>query len=151
MAQKSRKPNFNQALEALRAHSFDVQPYSGVAEGVLITKNGVGAVLVPATDKDAPGVLMIRPGILVRGEVALLVDRGYQKFFKSSKHEVPATAILLHKVHAFSEELKKLTGIASLYNESLGTVSDLYVYDRLKGREVLPFETGQPVLPVEKH
>jgi hypothetical protein len=28
-----------------------------------------------------------------------------------------------------------LTGAINFYNESLGTTSDLYVYDRLKGRE----------------
>jgi hypothetical protein len=32
-----------------------------------------------------------------------------------------------------------LTGSISLYNESLGTTSDLYEYDRLQGRE-----TAQP-------
>jgi hypothetical protein len=39
----------------------------------------------------------------------------------------------------FAEELNQLTGVTSLYNESLGTTSDLYQYDRLKGRE-----GGQP-------
>jgi hypothetical protein len=41
----------------------------------------------------------------------------------------------LQGIHTFSEELKQLTGAISLYNESLGTTSDLYEYDRLKGRE----------------
>jgi hypothetical protein len=151
MAQKKRKPNFDQALEALRAHAFDVQPFSAVAAGMLVAKNGIGAILAPAADKNAPGVLVVSPGIMVRGEVARLVDRGYQKFFKSSQHEVPASASHLHQIHAFSEELKELTGITSLYNESLGTVSDLYLYDRLKGREVLPSEAGQLALPAEGH
>jgi len=31
MARKSRNPNFDQAFESLRAHSFDVQPYAGCA------------------------------------------------------------------------------------------------------------------------
>jgi len=31
--------------------------------------------------------------------------------------------------------LAELTGGTSLYNESLGTTSDLYLYDRLRGRE----------------
>jgi hypothetical protein len=41
----------------------------------------------------------------------------------------------LHAIHAFSEELTQLTGGISLYNESLGTTSDVYEYDRLRGRE----------------
>jgi hypothetical protein len=146
MAKKARKPNFNEALEILRSHSFDVQPYSGAAGGMLVSKYGAGAVLIPATDKNAAEVLMISPGIMVRGEVARLVDRGYQKFIKSPQHELPATAAHLHAVHKFSEELKELTGVESLYNEALGTVSDIYLYDRLRGREDLEPPAGQKEL-----
>jgi hypothetical protein len=56
----------------------------------------------------------------------------------------------LHAIHEFSEELKALTGAISLYNESLGTTSDEYIYDRLKGREsaeaVPASPWGAPVL-----
>jgi len=38
-------------------------------------------------------------------------------------------------VHHFAEELRERAGSESLYNESLGTVSDVYLYDRVKGRE----------------
>ena len=48
---------------------------------------------------------------------------------------VPAMASQLQAIHLFTEELKQLTGAINLYNESLGTTSDLYQYDRLKGRE----------------
>jgi hypothetical protein len=41
----------------------------------------------------------------------------------------------LRAIHEFTEELTQLTGGVSLYNESLGTTSDLYQYDRVKGRE----------------
>jgi len=41
----------------------------------------------------------------------------------------------LQAIHQFSEELRQLTGTISLFNESLGTTSDLYEYDRLQGRE----------------
>jgi hypothetical protein len=70
--------------------------------------------------------------------VARLVDRGYQKFIKSSKYELPATADLLIAIHTFDEELKELAGGISLYNESLGTTSDRYLYDRVDGREAEP-------------
>ena len=44
----------------------------------------------------------------------------------------------MQAIHAFSEELKQLIGAISLYNESLGTTSDVYRYDRLVGREGAP-------------
>ena len=80
----------------------------------------------------------------MRGEVARLLDRGYQKFIKTSKFELPATASQLQAIHEFSEELKRVTGATSLYNESLGTTSDLYEYDRLKGREAVEAAPRRP-------
>jgi hypothetical protein len=141
MARKSRNPNFDQILDLLRAHSFDVIAHAGVAGSVLVSKDGVGAILAPA--KDTPAFVE-RPGAMIRGEVARLVDRGYQKFVASSKFELPATAAQLQAIHRFSEELKQLTGEISLYNESLGTTSDIYEYDRLKGRETAFPMPAQP-------
>jgi hypothetical protein len=148
MKKRSSHPNFDQTLELLREHSFDVAPHPGVAGGVLVSKHGVGAVLVPprrADDpEDAPAAYAIRPGILVKGEVGRLLDRGYQKFIKTSQYELPATANQLQAIHTFSEELTQLIGAISLYNESLGTTSDVYRYDRLMGREA---EDATPVEP----
>ena len=144
MARKSRNPNFEQTLELLREHSFDVAPQAGVADSVLVSKYGAAAVIAPA--KDAPAAFIERPGALIRGEVARLLDRGYQKFLVISKYELPATAGQLEAIHRFSEELKQSIGFISLYNESLGTTSDLYQYDRLKGRESAP---PQPPIPWE--
>lgn len=132
MSRKALSPNFDQTLETLRTHGFEVAPYTGAEGGTLVSKDGMGAVLIGV--KDAPA-LAVHPGVLVRGEVARLLDRGYQKFIKTSQYELPATAFQLQAIHAFSEELKQLTGSVSLYNEALGTTSDLYEYDRLKGRE----------------
>jgi hypothetical protein len=141
MAKKSRNPNFDQTLELLRAHSFDVAPFAGVAGAVMVSKHGAAAVLAPARDVPA---FVERPGALIRGEVARLLDRGYQKFLATSKYELPATAAQLQAIHHFTEELKLYTGAISLYNESLGTTSDLYEYDRLKGREVEQPALAQP-------
>jgi len=150
MARKSRNPNFDQTLENLRAHSFDVAPYAGVAGGVLVTKHGAGAVLVPGPvvpGQDAAVSFYERPGAVYGGEVARLLDRGYQKFLKTAKYEFPANAAQLEAIHLFSEELSQLTGAISLYNEALGTTSDLYEYDRLKGRdpgEKAPLQPWEP-------
>jgi hypothetical protein len=124
-------------LEALRAHSFEVAPWAEVAGGALVTKHGAGAVLVAAADIGAPAAFAVRPGALLGGQVARLLDRGYQKFLKTALVELPATASQLHAIHLFSEELKQVTGAIELYNESLGTTSDLYLYDRLQGREAV--------------
>jgi hypothetical protein len=156
MAQKTRNPNFDQTLEILRAHSFDVQPFAGVGGAVLVSKHGAGAVLAAAETTDVawnadggqagPAAYVERPGVLLDGEVARLLDRGYQKFIKTSQFEIPASASQLHSIHMFSEELKQLTGATDLYNQALGTTSDLYQYDRLKGRDAaLP----APVRPWE--
>jgi hypothetical protein len=48
---------------------------------------------------------------------------------------VPATADHLKALQQFSEELKEALGLPSLYNESLGTVSDAYQYDRVVDRD----------------
>lgn len=144
MPPKVPKPTFDQALEILRTRSFDVKPYAGVANGVIAAKHGAAAVLVPGPSKEEPTAFAVHPGALVKGEVARLLDRGYQKFLKTARYEVPATAAQLQSIHAFAEELKALVGDVSLYNESLGTTSDLYLYDRLKGREAAQPAPAQP-------
>ena len=108
----------------------------------MVSKHGAGAVLVAAEGSAA--AIAVSPGLVVKGEVGRLLDRGYQKFIKTSQYEIPASAAQLQAIHAFSAELKQVSGAISLYNESLGTTSDLYEYDRLKGREVEQPAAGQP-------
>jgi hypothetical protein len=95
-------------------------------------------IVSAALERDGEGNVKIfaRPGYLLGGEIAKLVDRGYQKFLKTTKTEVPATADHLKAIHDFTEELKEALGGMSLYNESLGTVSDEYIYDRVKDRDL---------------
>lgn len=138
MKKKSRHPNFDQTLELLRTQGFDVAPSDAVAGGFLVSRDGVAAVLAPGldpVDNTDRAVLAITPGALVRGEIARLLDRGYQKFIKTAQYELPASAAQLQAIHQFSEELKQIIGSDDLYNEALGTTSDTYQYDRLKGRE----------------
>ena len=136
MPRKTIRPSFDQILETLRTHGFAVSPFAAVPNGQLVSKHGAAAVLVPAPDAESgPAAFAEHPGILVRGEVARLLDRGYQKFIKTAQYELPATASQLQTIHTFSEELTQLTGGISLYNQSLGTTSDVYQYDRLRGRE----------------
>ena len=127
-------PTFDQIVNDLRANKFDVRELSGVAGQVIVTKNGVGAILKKSADGKSAS-LTANPGFLLGGEISRLLDRGNQKFLKTSQLEVPATADHLRAVHHFAEELRERAGSESLYNESLGTVSDVYLYDRLKGLE----------------
>jgi hypothetical protein len=127
-------PTFDQILDDLRSHQFDVKNLSGVAGEVLVEKNGVGAILKKSADGKS-ATLTANPGFLLGGEISRLLDKGNQKFLKTSKLEIPATAEHLRAVHLFAEELRERAGSQSLYNESLGTVSDVYLYDRVKGRE----------------
>jgi hypothetical protein len=131
---KVKHPTFDQIVSDLRSHQFDVRNLSGVANEVLVEKNGVGAILKKSADGKTAS-LTANPGFLLGGEISRLLDKGNQKFLKTSKLEVPATADHLRAVHKFSEELRERAGTESLYNESLGTVSDVYLYDRVKGRE----------------
>jgi hypothetical protein len=142
MKKKQHLLDFEQTISQLKAHGFEVAPYPQIAGAILATKHGAGAVLVAAPG--APAAFAVGPGIVVRGEVGRLLDRGYQKFIKTSQYEIPATATQLQAIHAFSEELKQVSGSISLYNESLGTTSDVYQYDRLQGREDEKLPPGSP-------
>lgn len=137
MAKKAQQRSFNDVLSTLGTQRFDVAPALGGAKGApnafKVSKYNCAAEIAPAADGGP--ALLSRPGYLLNGEISHILDRGYQKFLKTSRVEVPATADHLRSLHHFSEELKRATGELSLYNESLGTTSDLYQYDRVKGRE----------------
>lgn len=127
---------FDSALTYFRSHGFDVEESAGVASQVKIRKHGCGAVL--ARTPNGGAAYVTRPGCLIGGEISTLVDRGYQKFLRTNRLEVAATADHLHALHAFDEELCEAIGTPDYYNLALGTVSDLYLYDRLQGREPEP-------------
>jgi len=128
---------FNDVLALLGGQRFDVAPAQEgskrVAKAVQIRKYGCAAEIAPAPDGTVE--ILARPGWLLNGEIARLLDRGYQKFIKTSKMEIPATADHLGSLHEFSEELNEAIGATTLYNEALGTTSNVYNYDRVKGRE----------------
>jgi hypothetical protein len=136
MAPKIKQRSFDQVLDWLRNHGFQI---SSSGSATVVTKNGCSAQLAknPKVAKVDPSEVQIldKPGIIVGGEVSRLIDRGYQKFLKTSKVERPATADDLKTLHAFNEEIREAIGATSLYNEALGSVSDRYVYDRVRGRE----------------
>jgi hypothetical protein len=137
MAKNTPPRTFTDALATLAGNQFDVSSArdgSGAASKAFqVRKYGVAAEI--SAGSDGGTMVLARPGWLLGGQIARLVDRGYQKFLKTPKLEIPATADHLKAIHEFSEELKEAAGATSLYNESLGTTSDRYLYDRVKGRE----------------
>lgn len=137
MPKKTKQLTLDEILSALRGSQFDVQQFSGVAGQYRVQKHGCAAVIARASDGN--GVAFVaRPGFLLGGEIAHLLDRGFQKFLKTNRLEITATAEHLKAIHRFGEELKEIVGSPSLYNESIGTTSDDYFYDRLKGRDKNP-------------
>ena len=133
MATKVESVTYDQALAWLRDHQFDVLDAPGVSNRVFLKKYGVSAAI--QRDDEGGIRLFAKPGYLIGGEIARLVDKGSQKFLKTTKTEIPASADHLKAIHNFSEEVKEATGSISLYNESLGTVSDRYMYDRVEDRD----------------
>ncbi len=129
---------YEEALAWLRENGFDVQDAPGTNGRVFLRKYNVSAAIQKA---DQDGVkIFAYPGYLIGSEISKLVNRGYQQFLKNSKTEVPATADHLKALQSFSEELKVGLGLPSLYNESLGTVSESYHYDRVKDNDKAPVD-----------
>jgi hypothetical protein len=138
MAKTKAVPSFEEALAKLGNERFDVaaagEGANRTAGAYRVSKYGVAAEIAPG-EKGAPARLLARPGWLLGGEIARLVDRGYQKFMKTSRLEIPATADMLRALHKFEDELNEAAGELTLYNQALGTTSDVYLYDRVAGRE----------------
>jgi hypothetical protein len=148
MRTKVKFSSFAEILTILAGLRFDVRELpevanQGLSNRVFVQKYGAGAILAPhaqphpaKNQTEHSATWVERPGFVVGGEVATLLDRGYQKFWKTARVEVPATADSLKAVHRFAEELREAVGEPSLYNESLGTTSDVYLYDRVQGRDL---------------
>jgi len=122
-----------EVIEKLRTGGFQVSTTG--SNQVRVEGGACAAVL----ELDARGIRFADPpGYLIGGEIARLLDRGYQKYLQTSKTRVPALAEHLKAMHDFGTKMRAALGIPSLYNESLGTVSDRYLYDRVAGRGDAP-------------
>jgi hypothetical protein len=122
---------FAERLENVRRAGFTI---ANMAAGAVCVSRGGYAVDL----KEGNGTVDIadRAGVLLGDEIAFLVDGGYQKFFRTRADKSrPALADDLKALHDFEEDLKEALGQKSLYNESLGTVSTFYLYDRVKDRD----------------
>jgi hypothetical protein len=132
MGQQIATRTYEDAVAWLKDHGFDILEAPGVQNRVFVKKNNCSAAIEATADGGVK--IFAYPGFLIGGEIAKLINKGYQQFLKTTKTEVAATADHLKTLHQFTEELKEALGATSLYNESLGTVSEEYNYDRVKDR-----------------
>jgi hypothetical protein len=133
MATKVEERTYEDAVQWLRDHGFDLIEAPGTQGRVFLKKYSVSAAIQKNGDNGVK--IFAYPGYLIGGEISKLINRGYQQVLKTSKAEVAATADHLKSLQQFSEELKEALGLPSLYNESLGTVSEAYQYDRIVDRD----------------
>src|SRR5689334_5374003 len=145
MSTKVESRSYEEAVNWLRDHGFDLIEAPGTQGRVFLKKYNVSAAIQKNGDDGVK--IFAYPGYLIGSEISKLVNRGYQQFLKTAKNEVPATADHLKALHQFSEELKEALGLPSLYNESLGTVSESYQYDRIQDRDKAT--TDRPKRPWE--
>jgi hypothetical protein len=126
------------AIESLAALGFAVGSTRGV---VRVEKYGSGAEFRRGTDDLYE--MTIAPTIMLKGQFTRLWDAGYQKFLLADDGlKLPALAIHLQNLRKFNEELRTALGVPTFYNEALGSVSQVSVYDRVKGRKgAVPDET----------
>ena len=123
---------FEDHMSAARAAGFRTESAGGGK--TRIERNGIAAVFEPRPD----GVPQVteRAGVVMGKEIGTLTDEGFQKFFTTpSGKRKPAQAAELREIHNFQEDLREALKLTTLYNESLGTVSNLYIYDRVEGRD----------------
>src|SRR5689334_7762826 len=119
------------AIESLAALGFTVGSTRGV---VRVEQYGSGAEF--RLDTDGSYQLTIIPTIMVKGQFSRLWDAGYQKFLLTDEGiKLPALANHLQNLRKFNEELRTALGVPTFYNEALGAVSQVSVYDGVKGRE----------------
>jgi len=128
--EKPRVLSFDDYVQLLTQAGFKVQRQNG---GMMVSKGHAGAII---KDVGGPHPEIGKAGIVLGDEIGLLVDGGYQKFFQTpSGRKEPAQASHLRALHDFEEDLKEALGLTSLYNQSLGTTSDLHLYDRVRNRD----------------
>jgi hypothetical protein len=129
-----REPSFAERIESLKKFGLTANILSsGRAQ---VSRAGIGATI-----EDRPGQHphVNKAGLIVGDEIGALVNGGYQMFWRTpGGKRVPALATQLKFLHNFEEDLKEGLGLPSLYNQSLGTTSDLHLYDRVEHRDEGP-------------
>jgi hypothetical protein len=129
--EKPHEPTFAERIAGLKSFNFAVKSLD--SKRAQVSRDGIAAMV---EDRAGEHPHVSKAGLEICGEIGLLVNRGYQMFWRTaSGQQLPALATQLKCLHAFEEDLKESLGLPSLYNESLGTTSDLHLYDRVEDRD----------------
>lgn len=124
-------PSFDERISGLAQFSFTTQQEPGGGRRVI--RKGYAAV---AHDLGDGKVGLTAPGVLLGGEIAGLVNLGYEMILRTpSGKELAAQASQLQALHAFDEDLREGLGLTSLYNVALGTTTGEHLYDRVADRD----------------
>jgi len=139
--EKAHVPDFDQQLQTLAKAGINASKKS--ADSAAVMRGACAAVI---RRKSATDFVIDPAGIVIGNEIGELVDGGNQKYWltKSGRKEA-AQAVQLQDLHAFTEDLREALGLTSFYNEGLGTVNALHLYDRVEDRDA-----GVPRRPWEK-
>ncbi len=139
--EKPKKVSFAERIDRLKQAGFETQT---LPDGrVRISKHGVAAI-VGDEGKNQPEIELA--GVLIGGQVAILVAGGFQEFLElPDGRRFPASAEQLKQLHEFEEDVKEALGLSDLYNTALGTTSTKHMYDRVYKRDI-----GQQPRPWEK-
>jgi hypothetical protein len=117
-------------MESLPEMGFVVSSTGGVTR---VEKYGAGAEFRRTSDDHY--TMTILPTIVLNGQFVRLWDAGYQKFLLTDDgRKFPAHAEQLVSMRKFNEELRTALGVPTYYNEALGSIAQVSVYDRVKGR-----------------
>ena len=130
--ERIKKLTFEDYVQKAREDGFKTQ--AAESGKVRVERSGVACILEASVDGTPRATT--KAGVIVQGEIAALTDQGFQKIFLTPDGKrKPALAEDLRAIHEFQEDLREALGLTSLYNESMGTVSNLYLYDRVQGRD----------------
>jgi hypothetical protein len=129
--EKPHELTFAERIAGLQAHGFTAKGLD--SKRARVTRESIAAIV---EDKPGQQPHVNRAGLSIGDEIGLLVNGGYQMFWRTpSGKQTPAQAPQLKALHSFEEDLKAGLGLTSLYNQSLGTTSDLHLYDRVEHRD----------------
>jgi len=126
-----RELSFSERVQGLTNFKFSTASMD--SKQARVTRDGIGAII---EDRSGQRPHVNKAGLVMGNEIGLLVNGGYQMFWRApSGKQLPAQAGQLRALHGFEEDLKQGLGLTSLYNEGLGTTSDLHLYDRVEHRD----------------
>lgn len=129
--------------EKTQVPGFDERLQTISAMGIATARKGNGTVAVmrgpvaAVITEQSENTYKIDPiGLVIGNEIGELVDGGNQKYWLTPHgKKVAATAEQLRAIHALEEDLREGLGMTSLYNEGLGSINSLHLYDRVKDRD----------------